>query len=179
MNSEDEMKEYNLDIQEKISFVKKIYYSITNKKYKELSETKSIFAILYLAVFEILFTLIISIIAANNMMSLSILDVYAYVEGFLIDFFYNSVSLTFDTIMIISILGYLYQIIKKEKVKYSKMFCFAVYSSTLAMFIKYVVFVLNYSYNLIQINYFKYIYIVLVIIYFIKNYKTVVERKVN
>ena len=150
----------------KINFLKKIYYSIRGKKYKEMVEEKSAYAILYLAIFELGFTVLISIIATNRFVTSSFSEVYDYVYNFLADFFYNSLSLTFDTILVLSVLGYLYRIITKNKVKYSKMFCLATYASTTAMILKYIVFLVNYLTNL-NIQYFNYIYIFIVIIYFI------------
>ena len=44
----------------RINFFKKIYYSIIGKKYKEMVEEKSAYAILYLAIFELGFTVLIS-----------------------------------------------------------------------------------------------------------------------
>lgn len=153
----------------RINFFKKIYYSIIGKKYKEMVEEKSAYAILYLAIFELGFTVLISIIATNRFLTSSFSEVYDYVYNFLADFFYNSLSLTFDTILVLSVLGYLYRIITKNKVKYSKMFCLATYASTTAMILKYIVFLVNYLTNL-NIQYFNYIYIFIVIIYFIANF---------
>lgn len=75
-------------------------------------------------------------------------------------------------------LGYLYKTITKNKVKYSKMFCLATYSSTTAMILKYIVLSINYITN-IDIHYFNYIYILIVIIYFIMNFKKVNNTDTN
>ena len=153
----------------KINFLKKIYYSIRGKKYIEMVEEKSAYAIWYLAIFELGFTVLISIIATNRFVTSSFSEVYDYVYNFLADFFYNSLSLTFDTILVLSVLGYLYRLITKNKVKYSKMFCLATYASTTAMILKYIVFLVNYLIKL-NIQYFNYIYIFIVFIYFIANF---------
>lgn len=162
----------------RINFFKKILYSVTNKKYKEMIEEKSGYAILYLAIFELSFTVLISIIAAKNFFTASFREIYEYAYDFLVDFFDKSLSLTFDTILILSVLGYLYKLITKNKVKYSKMFCLATYSSTTAMILKYIVFLINYITN-IDIHYFNYIYILIVIIYFIMNFKKVNNTDTN
>ena len=154
---------------EKINFFKKIYYSIIGKKYKEMIKEKSAYAILYLTIFEFGFTVLISIIATKKFLASSFSEMYNYVYYFLTNFFYNSLSLTFDTIFILSVLGYLYRLIIKNKTKYSKMFCLATYASTTAMIIKYIVFLVNYLTN-IDIQHFNYIYIFMVIIYFIANF---------
>lgn len=156
----------------KINFFKKIFYSITSKKYKEMVAEKSGYAILYLAIFELSFTVVISVIAAKSFLTASFREIYEYAYNFLVDFFDNSLSLTFDTILVLSILGYLYKLVTKKKVKYSKMFCLATYSSTTAMILKYIVFFINYVTN-IDITYFNYIYIAIVIIYFLANFKEV------
>ena len=91
----------------KINFFKKIYYSITGKKYKEMIEEKSGYAILYLAIFELVFTVIISIIAARNLLTASFEEVYDFAYNFLEDFIDNSLTLTFNTILVLSVLGYL------------------------------------------------------------------------
>lgn len=160
----------------KINFIKKIYYSITCKKYKEMIEEKSVTAILYLAIFELTFTFVISILVAKNFMTASFKEIYDYANNFLVDFIDNSLTLTFDTILILSVSGYMYFLISKNKVKYSKMFCLATYASTLAMIIKYIIFIINYSTN-ISIEYFKYIYIVITIIYFIINLKGIMPKE--
>ena len=154
----------------KINFFKKIYYSITGKKYKEMIEEKSGYAILYLAIFELVFTVIISIIAARNLLTASFEEVYDFAYNFLEDFIDNSLTLTFNTV-----LGYLYKLITKNKVKYSKMFCLATYSSTTAMILKYIMFMANYLTNL-NIHYFNYIYVIIVIIYFVVNFKKSIEN---
>lgn len=160
----------------KINFIKKIYYSITCKKYKEMIEEKSVTAILYLAIFELTFTFVISILVAKNFMTASFKEIYDYANNFLVDFIDNSLTLTFDTILILSVSGYMYFLISKNKVKYSKMFCLATYASTLAMIIKYIIFIINYSTN-ISIEYFKYIYIIITIIYFIINLKGIMPKE--
>ena len=160
----------------KINFIKKIYYSITCKKYKEMIEEKSVTAILYLAIFELTFTFVISILVAKNFMTASFKEIYDYANNFLVDFIDNSLTLTFDTILILSVSGYMYFLISKNKVKYSKMFCLATYASTLAMIIKYIIFIINYSTN-ISIEYFKYIYIVITIIYSIINLKGIMPKE--
>lgn len=152
----------------KINFFKKTYYSVTCKRYKEMVEEKSGYAILYLAIFELSFTIIISFIAAKSFLTASFTEIYEYAYDFLVDFFYNSLSLTFDTILVLSILGYVYKLITKNKVKYSKMFCLATYASTTAMILKYIVFSVNYLTN-IDIYYFNYIYVIIVLIYFVVN----------
>lgn len=159
----------------RINFFKKIYYSITCKKYKEMIEEKSGIAILYLAILELVFTIVISVIAAKSLASATFAEVFDYAYNFLVDFFYNSVSLTFDTILVISVLAYLYKIIKKRNVKYSKMFCLATYSSTTAMILKYIIFLINYLTN-VSIKYFNYFYIILVIIYFVLNFRKINEE---
>lgn len=159
----------------KINFFKKIYYSIIGKKYKEMIEKKSRYAISYLAFLELIFTVIISTLVARKFMMSSFIEIYKYVENFLVDFFYNSVSLTFDTIMIFSIVGYLYQIIRKPKVKYYQMFCLATYSSTMSMIFKYIVFIVAYTVN-VKINYFQYVYIIIALIYFIANYRIAIKE---
>lgn len=158
----------------KINFFKKIYYSIIGKKYNEMINEKSGYAILYLAIFELSFTVIISIIAARSFLTASFREIYEYAYNFLVDFFDNSLSLTFNTILILSVLGYLYKLITKNRVKYSKMFCLATYSSTTAMILKYIVFFINYITNM-DIHYFNYIYFVIVIIYFIVNFEKSID----
>ena len=63
----------------------------------------------------------------------------------------------------------------KNKVKYSKMFCLATYASTTAMILKYIVFMVNYITNM-DIYYFNYVYVVIVIIYFVVNFKKTIEN---
>jgi hypothetical protein len=161
---------------ERINFFKKIYYSIIGKKYKEMAEENSWYAILYLAILELSFTVVISIIVARNFLTATFMEIYSYASNFLVDFFDNSLSLTFNTILILSVVGYLYKIIIKDKVKYSKMFSLATYASTLAILIKYVIFILNYQFS-ISIEYFKYIYFAIVLIYFIVKFKEIFTNK--
>ena len=66
----------------RINFFKKIFYSITNKKYKEMVEEKSGFAILYLAIFELTFTVVLSFIVAKNFFNASFMDIYEYANTF-------------------------------------------------------------------------------------------------
>ncbi len=157
----------------KFNFLKKFYNSITCRKYNEMTSQSSMYSILYLAILEFIFTLIIAILFAKSFFTASFFDIYDYITNFLVDFFDNSISLTFDTIMILSIGAYVFQILKKDKKKYSKMFSFTVYSSTLAMIFKYVIFIYNYTQNT-YINYFNYIYIIIVLFYFLFNYKNVI-----
>ena len=157
----------------KFNFFRRFYNSITCKKYNEMASQSSWYAIFYLAIWEFLFTLIIAILFAKSFFTASFFDIYEYINSFLIDFFDNSISLTFDTIMILSIVAYLFQIIKKDKKKYSKMFSFLVYSSSLAMILKYAVFIYNYTQST-YINYFNFVYIGIVLFYFLFNYKKVV-----
>lgn len=159
----------------RINFFKKIYYSITGKKYKEMVEEKSGYAILYLAIFELVFTVIISVIAARNLLTASFEEVYDFAYNFLEDFIDNSLTLTFNTILVLSVLGYLYRLLTKNKVKYSKMFCLATYASTTAMILKYIVFMVNYITNM-DIYYFNYVYVIIVIIYFVVNFKKTIEN---
>lgn len=159
---------------EKFSFLKRIYNSVMCKEYNKMTNQTSWYAIGYLAIFEIIFTIVISILVAQKFFTASFIDIYKYAESFLVDFFDNSVSLTFDTILILSVLAYIYQILKKDKKKYSKMFCLATYSSTLALILKYVVFVYNYNQNK-NIEYFYFIYIGIVVSYFIVNYKKAIN----
>ena len=159
----------------KFKFFRRVYNSIICKKYNEMTSQTSLFAICYLAILEFIFTLIIAVLFAKSFFTASFFDIYEYITNFLIDFFDNSISLTFDTIMILSVGAYIFQILKKDKKKYSKMFSFAVYSSTLAMICKYIVFIYNYTQSSF-IDYFNYIYIGIVIFYFIVNYKKVIEK---
>ena len=133
------------------------------------------YAIAYLAILEFAFTLIIAILFARSFFTASFFDIFEYITGFLVDFFDNSISLTFDTIMILSIGAYIFQIIKRDKKKYSKMFCLATYSSSLAMILKYIVFIYNYTQNSF-INYFNYVYVGIVIFYFLFNYKKAIKE---
>lgn len=158
------------------AFLKRIYNSVMCKEYNKMTNQTSWYAIGYLAIFEIIFTIAISILVAKNFFTASFIDIYKYAESFLVDFFDNSVSLTFDTILILSALAYLYQILKKDKKKYSKMFCLATYSSTLAIIIKYIVFIYNYTQNK-NIEYFYFIYIGIVLSYFLFNYKKAIDIK--
>ena len=160
----------------RINFFKKIFYSVTNKKYKEMVEEKSGFAILYLAIFELTFTVVLSFIVAKNFFNASFMDIYEYANTFLVDFIDNSLSLTFNTILVLSVIGYLYCLITKGKVKYSKMFCLATYASTLSMILKYVILIVSYT-NEIEIPFFNYIYAVIVVIYFILNFKKVCKSE--
>lgn len=160
----------------RINFFKKIFYSITNKKYKEMVEEKSGLAILYLAIFELTFTVVLSFIVAKNFFNASFMDIYEYANTFLVDFIDNSLSLTFNTILVLSVIGYLYCLITKSKVKYSKMFCLATYASTLSMILKYVILIVSYT-NEIEIPFFNYIYAVIVVIYFILNFKKVCKSE--
>ena len=157
----------------KFKFFKRFYNSIFCKKYNEMTSQTSWYAIFYLAILEFLFTLIIAILFARSFFTASFFDIYEYINTFLIDFFDNSISLTFDTIMILSIAVYVFQIIKKDKKRYSKIFSYLVYSSSLAMILKYIVFIYNYTQNT-YINYFNYIYIVIVLLYMVLNYKKVI-----
>ena len=101
---------------EKFSFLKRIYNSVMCKEYNKMTNQTSWYAIGYLAIFEIIFTIVISILVAQKFFTASFIDIYKYAESFLVDFFDNSVSLTFDTILILSVLAYIYQILKnKEK----------------------------------------------------------------
>lgn len=159
----------------KFSFFKRIYNSVTCKKYNEMTSQTSWYAIAYLAILEFAFTLIIAILFARSFFTASFFDIFEYITGFLVDFFDNSISLTFDTIMILSIGAYIFQIIKRDKKKYSKMFCLATYSSSLAMILKYIVFIYNYTQGSF-INYFNYIYIGIVIFYFFFNYKKAIKE---
>ena len=159
----------------KFNFFKRFYNSIMCKKYNEMTSQSSWYAIFYLAIWEFLFTLIIAILFARSFFTASFFDIYEYITNFLVDFFDNSISLTFDTIMILSIAAYLFQIIRKDKKKYSKMFSFLVYSSSLAMIFKYIVFIYNYTQNS-YIDYFNYVYIAIVIFYFLFNYKDVTTQ---
>lgn len=156
----------------KTNFFRKIYYSIICKKYKEMIEEKSGYAILYLAILEFLFTIVISAIVAKNFLQSSFKEMYEYALNFLVDFFDNSLSLTFNSILVLSVLGYVLRLITRKKVKYSKMFCLATYSSTLAMVLKYIVFVVSYTKN-IEMPYFSYIYFGIVTIYFIINFRKI------
>lgn len=160
----------------RINFFKKIFYSVTNKKYKEMVEEKSGFAILYLAIFELTFTVVLSFIVAKNFFNASFMDIYEYANTFLVDFIDNSLSLTFNTILVLSVIGYLYCLITKSKVKYSKTFCLATYASTLSMILKYVILIVSYT-NEIEIPFFNYIYAVIVVIYFILNFKKVCKSE--
>lgn len=156
----------------KLSFFKRIFYSLTGKKYKEMINSNSIFAIIYLAIFELIFTLIISILVVTKFQTFSIIEVYNYVYNFLVDFLYNSISLTFDTILIISII--VFALIRsgfKKKIKYARIFNLCVYSSTFGMIVKYIVFIVKYQTNNLSINYFRYIYILITIIYIVINFK--------
>ena len=161
---------------EKFSFLKRIYYSIIGKEYTKMIRQTSWYAIFYLAILELVFTVIISVLVARQFLTASFIDVYQYVEGFLVDFFYNSVSLTFDTILVLSVGAYLYQLIKKDKKQYSKMFCLAAYSSTFAMIIKYIVFIYSYSQTQ-EVKYFHFIYVGMVLLYFVINYEKTIHEK--
>lgn len=158
----------------KFQFFKRFYNSITCKKYDEMTSQTSMFAIGYLAIFEFVFTLVIAILFARSFFTASFFDIFEYVTGFLVDFFDNSISLTFDTIIILSIGAYIFQIIKRNRKKYSKLFSLATYSSSLAMILKYIVFIYNYTQNSF-IDYFNYIYIGIVIFYFLFNYKKAIK----
>lgn len=159
----------------KFSFFRRMYSSITCKKYNTMINQTSWYAIFYLAILEISFTVIISILATKNFINSPFIDIYKYIRDFLSDFFYNAISMTFDTILILSIFAYLYQIIRKNKKKYSRFFCLATYSSTLAMIIKYIVLINAYNQS-INVKYFRYIYIVIVLVYFLINYKNAINE---
>lgn len=164
-----------LNIKMGFRFFKRIYNSILCKNYKEMINQTSWYAIFYLAIFELAFTIIISTIVAKNFIGMSFMDIYQYANDFLVNFFDNSISLTFDTIFVLSIIGYLYQFLRKNKKKYATMFCLATYSSTLAMVLKYIIYICNYEQNK-DIQYFKFIYIGIVVIYFLINYKKSIKN---
>ena len=151
---------------------KRFFYSIIGKKYDELTKQRSLSTIGYLAILELLFTVGISTIIAKNFQSFSFSEVYNYVYSFLVDFFYNSVSLTFDTILVISVLLWLVFLITKNRVKYSKMFNLVAYASTTSMMIKYIYFIYKYLTSgqfVSEMNLFNAIYIAIVVIYVLGN----------
>jgi len=155
-----------------MSFYKRFFYSIIGKKYDELTTQKSLSTIGYLALLELLFTVVISTIIAKNFQSFSFSEVYNYVYSFLVDFFYNSVSLTFDTILVISVLLWLIFMITKNKVKYSKMFNLVAYASTTSMMIKYIFFIYKYVISgqfVSEMSLFNAVYIAIVVIYVLGN----------
>ena len=155
-----------------MSFYKRFFYSIIGKKYDELTKQKSLSTIGYLALLELLFTVVISTIIAKNFQSFSFSEVYNYVYSFLVDFFYNSVSLTFDTILVISVLLWLIFMITKNKVKYSKMFNLVAYASTTSMMIKYIFFIYKYVISgqfVSEMSLFNAVYIAIVVIYVLGN----------
>ena len=155
-----------------MSFYKRFFYSIIGKKYDELTTQKSLSTIGYLALLELLFTVVISTIIAKNFQSFSFSEVYNYVYSFLVDFFYNSVSLTFDTILVISVLLWLIFMITKNKVKYSKMFNLVAYASTTSMMIKYIFFIYKYVKSgqfVSEMSLFNAVYIAIVVIYVLGN----------
>lgn len=159
-----------------LSFFKRIFYSLTGKKYKEMVNSSSILAIVYLAIFELIFTLIISVLVVMNFQTFSVMEVYNYVYNFLVDFLYNSISLTFDTILVVSIIVFVViRIILKKKIKYSRVFNLCTYSSTFGMIVKYIVFVVKYQTNNLTINYFRYIYILITIIYIAINFNVLLK----
>ena len=155
-----------------MSFYKRFFYSIIGKKYDELTKQKSLSTIGYLALLELLFTVVISTIIAKNFQSFSFSEVYNYVYSFLVDFFYNSVSLTFDTILVISVLLWLIFMITKNKVKYSQMFNLVAYASTTSMMIKYIFFIYKYVKSgqfVSEMSIFNAVYIAIVVIYVLGN----------
>lgn len=161
------MKENKIN---KFRFFRRLYNSITGKNYSEMVNQTSWYAIYYLAIFELIFTIIISILAIPTFVYSSFIDIYNYIMSFLANFFYNAISMTLDTILILSVCAYLYQILRKDKKSYSKLFCLATYSSTLAMILKYIVLIYSYTQGLV-IEYFKYIYIAISLLYFLLNYR--------
>jgi hypothetical protein len=139
-------------------------------------DEKSLRAILYLAIPELLFAVVISFIAAVKLQEASISEVYSYVESFLTEFFYTSVSLTFDSILIVTLVSFVLQLIAKNHIKYGRIFSLGVYASTLPLILKYIMFIIAYVAGF-GIKFFKFIYIPIFIFYFIKNYKAIFNIK--
>ena len=155
-----------------INIFKKVYYSIIGKKYKEMIADSSWWAIAYLAVPEIIFSIAIAIVVTIRSLDLTLTEIYEYVQSFLLPFFFESLSLTFDSILLITIVSYIFQLIKKKRVNYSKLFSLGTYASTLPIILKYIFYVLIFLKGYKSL-WFNIIYLILFVLYYVLNYKSI------
>ena len=152
--------------------MKKIYYSIVGKKYKEMIADNSWWAIAYSAIPEILFTIMISIIVTYKSLDLTLTEIYWYVKDTLLPFFFESLSLTFDSILVITIISYVFQLIKKKRVNYSRLFCLGTYASTLPMILKYIFYTFSFLKGY-KTLWFNIVYLIIFVLYYVVNYKSI------
>ena len=159
----------------KINIFKKIYYSIANKKYDQMIVESPFKAIGYLAILELLFVLILCGTVAHDIANGSIggsFDgIYYFVSEYLVVFLYDSIALTLDTMLVLTIAYYILRRIIKKRVKYSHIFNLATYASTLPLLIKYVSYSIFYFVQAFDLRIIKIVYTVLMLLYFFINSK--------
>ena len=161
--------------QKKINCFKRIVFSIIGKKYDEMIDSGSWYAIAYLGIPELLFSVLISVFATIKMLDSTLVEIYQYGKSFLFMFFWNSVSLTFDSILILTLITFLIEKLRKKDVSYSRFFCLATYASTLPMIIKYIIFTISYIHDYNN-GWLRFIYIGILLIYYFTNYKSVFQN---
>lgn len=167
----------------KINIFKRIYYSIVNKKYDQMISESPFRAIGYLAILELLFVLILCGTVAHDIANGSIggsFDgIYYFVSEYLVVFLYDSIALTLDTMLVLTIGFYVLRRIMKKRVKYSQIFNLATYASTLPLLIKYVSYSIFYFIQAFDLRIIKAVYIIILLIYFVINikYLPIYEKK--
>ena len=159
----------------KINIFKRIYYSIVNKKYDQMILESPFRAIGYLAILELLFVLILCGTVAHDIANGSIggsFDgIYYFVSEYFVVFLYDSVALTLDTMLVLTIAYYVLRRIMKKRVKYSHIFNLATYASTLPLLIKYVSYSIFYFVQAFDLRIIKIVYTVIMLLYFFINCK--------
>ena len=161
--------------QKKINCFKRIVFSIIGKKYDEMIDSGSWYAIAYLGIPELLFSVLISVLATIKMLDSTLVEIYQYGKSFLFMFFWNSVSLTFDSILILTLITFLIEKLRKKDVSYSRFFCLATYASTLPMIIKYIIFTISFIHDYNN-GWLRFIYIGILLICYFTNYKSVFQN---
>ena len=159
-----------------INYFKRIVFSIAGKRYNEMIDSGSWYAIAYLGIPELLFSAVISALATIKMLDSTLVEIYQYGKSFLFMFFWNSISLTFDSILILTLITFIIEKIKKKEISYSRFFCLATYASTLPMILKYIIFTISYAkdYNNVWL---RFLYIGILLIYYFTNYKSIFSKK--
>ena len=161
--------------QKKINCFKRIVFSIIGKKYTEMIDSGSWYAIAYLGIPELLFSVLISVFATIKMLDSTLVEIYQYGKSFLFMFFWNSISLTFDSILLLTLITFLIEKLRKKDISYSRFFCLATYASTLPMIIKYIIFTISYIHDYNN-GWLRFIYIGILLIYYFTNYKSVFQN---
>ena len=172
---------------EKNNLFKKIYYSIVGKKYDSMIKESVFRAIAYLAVLELLFVLVLSYIVArdiaNGAIGKSPIGIYYFIYDYLLGYFlYDSIALTFDSMLILTLGYYIIRILIKKKVRYSHIFNLATYASTLPLLINFASYIIYYDVQAFDLRMLKLAYVYLFALYFFtqsKHLEVIEENKPN